>query len=94
MPWQNNLAGGVYLNGTAYPMQKRYEIVQSFINTRSISQSARDNHVCYITADKIISGLFTTGNCNTRKGGNETGRKLEDWMLACLEALVLTEPWL
>ena len=93
MPSQNNLISGVNLKGTAYPMQKRYVIVQSFIDTRSITQSARDSHVCYVTA-VFLSMVFRTGNCNSRKGGNETGRKLEDWMLAYLEALVLTELWL
>ena len=94
MPWQNNLAGGVYLNGTAYPLQKRYEILQSFMNTGSISESARDNQICYLTTDKIVTTFLTTGSCEARKGGNELGRKLEDWMQAYLEALVLTEPWL
>ena len=28
------------------------------------------------------------------KVGNRTGRKMEDWITAYLEALVLTEPWL
>ena len=94
MPWQNNSVGGIYLNGTSYPLQKRYEIVQSFINTGSISESAQDNQVWYGTANKIISGFLATGSCEARKGGNRTGRKMEDWITAYLEALVLTEPWL
>ena len=94
MPWQNNSVGGIYLNGTSYPLQKRYEIVQSFINTGSISESAQDNQVWYGTANKIISGFLATGSCEARKGGNRTGRKMEDWITAYLEALVLTKPWL
>ena len=73
---------------------KRYEILQSFMNTGSISESARGNQVCYLTADKIVTTFLTTGSCKVRKGGNELGCKLEDWMLAYLEALVLMEPWL
>ena len=85
MPWQNNLADGVYLNGTAYPLQKRYEILQSFMNTGSISVSARDNQVCYLTADKIVTTSLATGSCEARKGGNKLVRKLEDSMLAYLK---------
>ena len=84
MPWQNNSVGGIYLNGAAYPVQKRFEIVKSFLNTTSISDTARENKVSSVTADKIVTAFSTTGNCEPRKGVNETN----------LEALVLTEPWL
>ena len=64
------------------------------MNTRSISDSARENKVTYDTANKIVNNFFATGNCEPRKGLNETGKKMQDWMMAYLEALVLMEPWL
>ena len=94
MPWVDNQAGGIHLEGTAYPLQKRYEIVKTFINTGDTAETARQNHVCFNTADRILTGFFTTGTCEPKKGGNGTHRKLEEWMLAYLEDLVLTEPWL
>ena len=98
MPWEHNSLGGIYLNSAAYPLQKRYEIVGSFLNTRStcISDSARENKVTYNTANKIMNNFFATRNCKPGKGlhVNETGKKIQDWMMAYLEALVLTEPWL
>ena len=41
-----------------------------------------------------MNNFVATGNCELRKGLNETGKKMQDWMMAYLEALVLTEPWL
>ena len=78
MPWQNNLGGGgVYLGGTAYPMRKRYEIVQGFINTRSISQSARDNHIFYVTADKIINGFLQLETVMPERAGTKLDGSLK-----------------
>ena len=62
MPWVDNQAGEIYLEGTAYPLQKRYEIVKTFINTGDTAESARQNHVCFNTADRIVTGFFYNGN--------------------------------
>ena len=84
---------GVYKFRAAYPMQKRYQILKDFAATGSFSVSARENRVSYNTARSIYDKFVTTGDCQPGARGRPAC-KMQPFMAAYLEAMVLVNPFL
>ena len=91
--WKQNKFEGVYKFGAAYPMQKRYQILKDFAATGSFSASARENRVSYNTARSICDKFVTTGDCQPGARGRPDC-KMQPFMAAYLEAMVLVNPFL
>ena len=91
--WKQNKFEGVYKFGAAYPMQKRYQILKDFAATSSFSASARENRVSYNTARSICDKFATTGDCQPGARGRPDC-KMQPFMAAYLEAMVLVNPFL
>ena len=84
---------GVYKFGAAYPMQKRYQILNDVAATGSFSASARENRVSYNTARSICDKFETTGDCQPGARGRPDC-KMQPFMAAYLETMVLVNPFL
>ena len=74
-------------------MQKRYQILKDFAATGSFSVSARENRVSYNTARSIWDKFVTTGDCQPGARGRPAC-KMQPFMAAYLEAMVLVNPFL
>ena len=90
---KQNKFEGVYKFRAAYPMQKRYQILKDFAATGSLSVSTRENRVSYNTARSICDKFVTTGDCQPRARGRPAC-KMQPFMAAYLEAMVLVNPFL
>ena len=90
---EQNKFEGVYKFRAAYPMQKRYQILKDFAATGSFSVSARENRVSYNTARSICDKFVTTGDCQPGARGRPAC-KMQPFMAAYLEAMVLVNPFL
>ena len=90
---KQNKFEGVYKFGAAYSMEKRYQILKDFAATGSFSVSARENRVSYNTARVICDKFATTGDCQPGARG-KPNCKMQPFMAAYLEAMVLVNPFL
>ena len=94
MPWIQNIYGNPYLNGSAYPLQKRYEVLSSFFASNSVAEAAFQNRVACDTANSYVNQFLRTGNCLPRKQGGANHVVVSDWIEANIEALLLCNPML
>ena len=62
LDWKKNKFEGMSKFGAAYPMQKRYQILEDVAATGSFSANARENRVSYNTARSICDKFVTTGD--------------------------------
>ena len=92
--WKQNKFEGVYKFGAAYPMQKRYQILKDFAATSSFSASARENRVSYSTARSICDKFVTTAGDFQPGARGRPDCKMQPFMAAYLEAMVLVNPFL
>lgn len=93
MAWRINKHGGVYKKGAPFPLQKRYQIAASYLQTGSYGAAAAENMCTYDAARRIVNkfltiGLFDPGN----RGSPPT--IMQPWKVAYLEALVTHDPFL
>ena len=75
-------------------MQKRYQILKDFAATSSFSASARENRVSYSTARSICDKFVTTAGDFQPGARGRPDCKMQPFMAAYLEAMVLVNPFL
>lgn len=91
--WQINSRNGVFRNGAAYPMLKRYQILSSYARTGSVSQAARENMVVYNTARSVCDKFILLGECTPGQRGCPP-KIMEPYMVAYLEVMIFVDPFL
>ena len=91
--WRVNALEGIYKFGSAYPMQKRYQILADYATHRSFAVSARENRVSYNTARAICEKFIATGDCQAGVRGRPV-RKLQPFMAALPGGHDFREPFL
>jgi len=93
MAWRINNHGGVYKKGAVFPLQKRYQIAASYLQTGSCDAAAAENMCTYDTARNIVDKFMTTGLFDP--GGRVSPQTImQPWKVAYLEALVTYDPFM
>lgn len=93
MAWRINKYGGVYKKGGSFPLQKRYQIVASYLQTGSFAAAANENFCTYDAARSITQKFLTTGLFDPGGRGSPP-TKMQPWKIAYLEALITHDPFL
>ena len=94
MSWNVNQHNGFYHYGCAYPMQKRLQVVVTYLATLSIADTSRICCVSYYCVDKYIRLFQQRGTLSPLVSHNARPKKIAWWMEAYLEALVRINPTL
>lgn len=93
MAWRINKHGGVYKKGAVFPLQKRYQIAASYLQTGSYGAAAAENMCTYDAARNIVDKFMTTGLFDP--GGRGSPQTImQPWKVAYLEALVTHDPFM
>ena len=95
MAWRINKQGGVYKKGAAFPLQKRYQIVASYmyLQTGSFTAATAENFCTYDAARSITEKFLTTGLFDPGERGSPP-TIMQPWKVAYLEALVTHDPFM
>jgi len=93
MAWRFNQSGGVYKKGAAFPVQKRYQIATSYLQSGSYGVAAAENKCTYDAARKIVDKFLTTGLFDPGGRGSPP-TIMQPWKVAYLEALVTHDPFM
>jgi len=93
MAWRFNQSGGVYKKGAAFPVQKRYQIAASYLQSGSYGVAAAENKCTYDAARKIVDKFLTTGLFDPGGRGSPP-TIMQPWKVAYLEALVTHDPFM
>ena len=92
MPWSLNTHFGCYRYGQSYPLQKRLQVIVTYLNTLSTADTARICKVSYNCVDKYIRLFQEKAILTPSVTENTRPKKMEWWMEAYLEALVRLYP--
>ena len=92
MPFRVNRRGGIYKSGTAFSLQKRLQVIKSAILAGSIADAARENHVSYSTAWRIVRKYQQQLNCHAAVGGHFQKEVMKDFAQLYIELLVVVDP--
>ena len=94
MSWFINENGGCYRYGSAYSMQKRLQVIVTFVETQSISKTARICCLSYNCVSKYVRLFEERATLSPLLSSNTRPKKIHWWMEAYLEALVRIYPTL
>ena len=87
MPWRINQKGGCYRYGHSYPLQKRVQIIVTYLATLSIAFTARLCRVTYSCVEKYIRQFQQKASFSPALSDNTRPKKIAWWMEAYIEAL-------
>ena len=93
MAWRINKHDGVYKKGAPFPLQKRYQIAASYLQTGSYGAAAAENMCTYDAARSIVNKFLTTGLFDPGNRGSPP-TIMQPWKVAYLEALVTHDPFM
>ena len=92
MPWHFNRKGGCYHYGHSYPMQKRVQVIATYLATLSTAITAEICQVSYDCVTKYVDLFQQKATLSQIVSNNIRPRKIVWWMEAYLEALVRFYP--
>ena len=92
MPWHFNRKGGYYHYGHYYPMQKRVQVIATYLGTLSTAITAEMCQVSYNCVTKYVELFQQKATWSQIVTNNMRPRKMVWWMEAYLEALVRFYP--
>ena len=92
MPWHFNCKDCCYHYGHSYPMQKRVQVIATYLATLSTTITAEICQVSYNCVTKYVDLFQQKATLNQIVSNNMRPRKIVWWMEAYLEALVRFYP--
>ena len=92
MPWHLNQKGGCYRYGFTYPLQKRLQVIVTYLTTLSTANTAAICQVSYNCVDKFVEAFQQKATLTPAINNNARPKKIAWWMEAYLEALVVIYP--
>lgn len=92
--WKINSMNGVYLPGASYPLQKRVDIILTYISTQNYSQTALRCKVSYNCVRHLIDIFRTKSTLLAQTESNSRPKVFPWWIEMYIEALVVMFPTL
>lgn len=93
MAWRLNEKNGIYKKGSPFPILKRHQILQSWLQTGNKSATAKQNLCSIGVVTKITEKFMVTGNCTPGERGRPQPL-MDVWMKIYLEILVTVYPFM
>ena len=93
MPWLQNQRGGIYRYGAAYSLQKRIQIILTYISLGNIAATSVVERVSYNCVSKLLD-QFQQNATLMPQFDNKFGKpkKIISWMEVYIEAVIIIYP--